>query len=77
MEDKDGKAPYLLTTRQAAKFLGVGETLIRILMSRKHNPLPYLNIPNTPYPRFTREILIKYFNSFSTEAQKELPHGCR
>lgn len=70
MEDKDGKAPYLLTTRQAAKFLGVGETLIRILMSREHNPLPYLNIPNCAYPYFTKEILIKYFNSFSTEPKK-------
>lgn len=77
MEDKNKKATYLLTTRQAAKFLGVGETLIRTLMSRKHNPLPYLNIPGAAFPRFTREILIKYFNSFSTEAQKELPHGFR
>lgn len=70
MEDKDAKAPYLLTTRQAAKFLGVGETLIRTLTARKHNPLPYLNIPNCAYPYFTKEMLIKYFNSFSTEAVK-------
>lgn len=70
MEDKDKAEHYLLTTRQAAKFLGIGEVLVRTLMARKHNPLPYLNIPNCAYPYFTKEMLIKYFNSFSTEAMK-------
>lgn len=70
MEDKDRAEHYLLTTRQAAKFLGIGETLVRTLMTRKYNPLPYLNIPSCAYPYFTKEMLIKYFNSFSTEAVK-------
>lgn len=61
--------PYLLTTRQAAKFIGVGEDTLRGLMNRAHNPLPFINLPGCAYPRFTRRQLMNYIDSLSTEQE--------
>ena len=62
----------LITTRQAAAYMGVGENMIRDLSRRKYNPLPHLNVPGCKYPKYTKELLTKYFNSFvvNTEGEK-------
>lgn len=65
------KANYLLTTRQAAEYMGVGENMIRDLTRRKYNPLPHLNVPGCKYPKYTKELLTKYFNSFVVEPEGE------
>lgn len=66
------KANYLLTTRQAAEYIGVGENMIRDLSRRKYNPLPYINVPGCKYPKYTKELITEYFNSFvvNTEGEK-------
>lgn len=72
MEGENRKKTYLLTTRQAAAYMGVGENMIRDLSRRKYNPLPHLNVPGCKYPKYTKELLTKYFNSFvvNTEGEK-------
>lgn len=73
MEDENQAttSTYLLTTRQAAEYIGVGENMIRDLSRRKYNPLPYINVPGCKYPKYTRELLTKYFNSFVVESEGE------
>lgn len=71
-ENQATTSTYLLTTRQAAEYIGVGENMIRDLSRRKYNPLPHLNVPGCKYPKYTKELLTKYFNSFvvNTEGEK-------
>lgn len=70
-KEEQKESGYLLTTRQAAKFMGVSETMIRDLTRRKYNPLPYVNVPGCKYPKYTKELLTKYFNSFIVDEQGE------
>lgn len=70
-KEEQKESGYLLTTRQAAKFMGVSETMIRDLTRRKYNPLPYVNVPGCRYPKYTKELLTKYFNSFIVDEQGE------
>lgn len=65
-----GYTGHLLTTRQAAEFLGIGERTIREWIHCDYKPLNYLNLPNISSPRFTREMLIEYVNSCSVYPQK-------
>jgi hypothetical protein len=58
---------YLMTTRQAAYFLGIAEHSLRDLMHRKINPLPYINLPTSSSPKFTKQLLIEYINSCCTD----------
>lgn len=69
-EEEKKESGYLLTTRQAAAYMGVGENVIRDLSRRAHDPLPYINIPGTAFPRYTRQILTDYFNSFVTTGEQ-------
>ena len=73
MEDENQAttSTYLLTTRQAAEYIGVGENMIRDLSRRKYNPLPYINVPGCKYPKYTKELLTKYFSSFVVEPEGE------
>ena len=69
MEDENQATTYLLTTRQAAAYVGVGENVIRNLSRRKYNPLPHINIPGCQYPKYTRELLTDYFSSLAVDAE--------
>lgn len=69
MEDENKKKTYLLTTRQAAEYIGVGENMIRDLSRRKYNPLPHINIPGCQYPKYTRELLTDYFSSLAVDTE--------
>lgn len=69
MEDENRKKTYLLTTRQAAAYVGVGENMIRDLTRRKYNPLPHINIPGCQYPKYTRELLTDYFSSLAVDTE--------
>lgn len=69
MEDENKVATYLLTTRQAAAYVGVGENVIRNLSRRKYNPLPHINIPGCRFPKYTRELLTDYFSSLAVDAE--------
>lgn len=69
MEDENKETTYLLTTRQAAAYVGVGENVIRDLSRRKYNPLPHINIPGCQYPKYTRELLTDYFSSLTVDTE--------
>lgn len=69
MEDENQATTYLLTTRQAAAYVGVGENVIRDLSRRKYNPLPHINIPGCRYPKYTRELLTDYFSSLAVDTE--------
>lgn len=69
MEGENRKKTYLLTTRQAAEYIGVGENMIRDLTRRKYNPLPHINIPGCQYPKYTRELLTDYFSSLAVDTE--------
>lgn len=54
----------LLTTRQAAAYMGVGESTIRLLLrGRAGDALPYIKMPGYGNPLFTEELLDQYINS--------------
>lgn len=69
MEDENKETTYLLTTRQAAAYVGVGENVIRDLTRRKYNPLPHINVPGCRFPKYTRELLTDYFSSLAVDAE--------
>lgn len=58
--------PLLLSTRQAAKYLGVGEEKVRELTAQKRNPLPAIWLPRAKFPLYTKEILKEYVCSIAT-----------
>lgn len=54
----------LLTTRQAAAYMGVGESAIRVfLRGVEGDALPYIKMPGYGNPLFTEELLDQYINS--------------
>ena len=54
----------LLTTRQAAAYMGVGERAIRVfLRGVEGDALPYIKMPGYCNPLFTEELLDQYINS--------------
>lgn len=57
--------PLLLSTRQAAKYLGVGEEKVRELTAQKRNPLPAIWLPRAKFPLYTKEILKEYVCSLA------------
>lgn len=57
--------PLLLTTRQAAKYLGINEERVRELTAQKRHPLPAIWLPRAKYPRYTKEILKEYVCSLA------------
>lgn len=64
MEDENKKKSYLLTTRQAAAYMGVGESTIRLLLKGSAgDALPYIKMPGYGNPLFTEELLDQYINS--------------
>lgn len=69
MEDENQATTYLLTTRQAAAYVGVGENVIRDLSRRKYNPLPHINVPGCRFPKYTRELLTDYFSSLAVDTE--------
>ena len=69
MEDENKETTYLLTTRQAAAYVGVGENVIRDLTRRKCNPLPHINVPGCRFPKYTRELLTDYFSSLAVDTE--------
>ena len=57
----------LLTTRQAAAYMGVGESAIREFLREKDNDaLPYVKLPGYGNPLFTEELLDQYISSHVT-----------
>lgn len=50
----------LMTTREAAHYLGVSEHLLRALTRRKLNSLPVVKLPGHKHPLFTKEVLDDY-----------------
>ena len=66
MEDENQAttSTYLLTTRQAAEYIGVGESAIRVfLRGVEGDALPYIKMPGYGNPLFTEELLDQYINS--------------
>lgn len=61
-----GDEPYLLSVKEAARFVGVGEKTLISLTRREHHALPYINIPNSKCIKFTRQLLVEYFDSLAT-----------
>ncbi|ERL15472.1 DNA-binding protein [Atopobium sp. BV3Ac4] len=57
--------PLLITTRQAARYLGIGEEKIRELTEQKYNPLPCVRLPNAKYPYYTKETLYAYIQKLA------------
>lgn len=55
----------LLTTRQAARYIGIGEDRVRELTEQAHNPLPVIYLPRARYPYYTKELIDKYFMSLA------------
>lgn len=54
----------LITTRQAAAYMGVGESAIRsFLRGGEGDALPYIKLPGYGNPLFTEELLDQYINS--------------
>ncbi len=54
----------LITTRQAAAYMGVGESAIRsLLRGGEGDALPYIKLPGYGNPLFTEELLDQYINS--------------
>lgn len=58
--------PLLLSTRQAARYLGIGEEKVRELTAQKRNPLPAIWLPRAKFPLYTKEILKEYVCSIAT-----------
>ncbi len=58
--------PLLLSTRQAAHYLGIGEEKVRELTAQKRNPLPAIWLPRAKFPLYTKEILKEYVCSIAT-----------
>ena len=58
--------PLLLSTRQAAKYLGIGEERVRELSALKRNPLPAIWLAGSKYPLYTKELLREYVHGLAT-----------
>lgn len=50
----------LMTTREAARYMGISEHLLRALTRRELNSLPVVKLPGHKHPLFTREVLDDY-----------------
>lgn len=55
----------LLSTREAAKYIGVGAERVRELTEQQHNPLPAIYLPRCPFPKYTKAIIDQYFMSIA------------
>lgn len=66
MNERNEGEPLLLTTRQAAAYLGIGEEKVRELTAQKRNPLPVIWLPNFRYPLYTKETLNEYMHKLAT-----------
>lgn len=54
----------LITTRQAATYMGVSDNTVRsLLRGRAGDALPYIKMPGYGNPLFTEELLDQYINS--------------
>lgn len=54
---------YLLTTRQAAAWIGISEHRFRELSNSKYHPIPYIQLIAGGYRYYTVEILKEYLSS--------------
>ncbi len=59
------EGPLLITTREAARYLGIGEEKVRELAAQKRNPLPCIRLPNSKYPYYTKETLYAYMQKLA------------
>ncbi|WP_308805751.1 DNA-binding protein [Atopobium minutum] len=59
------EGPLLITTRQAARYLGIGEEKVRELTEQRYNPLPCVRLPNAKYPYYTKETLYAYIQKLA------------
>lgn len=50
----------LMTTREAARYMGISEHLLRALTRRELNSLPVVKLPGHKHPLFTKEVLDDY-----------------
>ena len=50
----------LMTTKEAAHYMGVSEHLLRALTRRELNSLPVIKLPGHKHPLFTKEVLDDY-----------------
>lgn len=71
MDKELDEAPLLLTTRQAAKFLGIGEERVRELSALERNPLPAIWLAGSHYPLYTKELLRNYINGLAVAGRRD------
>lgn len=50
----------LMTTKEAARYMGISEHLLRALTRRELNSLPVIKLPGHKHPLFTKEVLDDY-----------------
>ncbi len=55
----------LLTTKQAAQYLGIAPEKVRELAAQEHNPLPQVWLPRAKFPYYTKDSIRKWIQSIT------------
>lgn len=59
----------LLSTREAARYIGLSEKKFRELVHMKDSPIPTLYIPHVSYPKYSKESLDRYVDEIDCQVR--------
>lgn len=59
----------LMTTREAAKYIGISEHRFREIASMKDSPIPSLYLPHLKFPKYSRESLDRYVDDIDCQVR--------